>query len=546
MKFTKANHTSPGRWEVPCLMNSTNIVACSGNTFEPYVCPVPEFKHNCIYWSPAMNKWTDDGCIATSNPKNLTIATCECTHLTDFASRVLATVSSNKALFDNAKNVYSLSGLLKFIKWYALFGSIGGFTLLLGYAVLRIDRASTRRYVHSLLRNKFLRTFFVRRPTSPVYIYSDHSSLDRFHKMRKEEEPAKSLHLIQRLLQQHPSLQFLFRYDPRLSRLFRCLFVFIVQFHSLFITAVFYNFTYADTEGKAGMSLTDTILLAVITMSLNIPVVQGLIRAMNYIGTLEFGAQFPLLYEEYHRRAEFEKLALIYLFKRYQNPLDPEFVTIKGISELMEFSPKVILNMMAEVISKPWPQMDVHWSCWSIYPCHSWKGAGFLLVAFGYFAFILNYLLLFAAGHVDSVGNSVMTSWGISQLSSIFVIQPITIVMTIGFYWLLNRYGSYLPAIIQKTFLITTVRSIPSLFYFSNPWSFSSHSPLTAHFAYTMFTHCGAYASHAEELAYAPLPAIATALGSEVINLNVDFTLDEKTVQGLYEKMQDVYRDLMR
>jgi hypothetical protein len=139
-----------------------------------------------------------------------------------------------------------------------------------------------------------------------------------------------------------------------------------------------------------------------------------------------------------------------------------------------------------------------------------------------------------------------MTSWGISQLSSIFVTQPITIVMTIGFYWLLNRYGSYLPAIIQKTFLITTVRSIPSLFYFSNPWSFSSHSPLTAHFAYTMFTHCGAYASHAEELAYAPLPAIATALGSEVINLNVDFTLDEKTVQGLYEKMQDVYRDLMR
>ena len=37
---------------------------------------------------------------------------------------------------------------------------------------------------------------------------------------------------------------------------------------------------------------------------------------MNKIGMLEFKAQFPLLFEEYNRRLEFETYAMYYIFDK--------------------------------------------------------------------------------------------------------------------------------------------------------------------------------------------------------------------------------------
>ena len=545
--FNKANRTRNDLWEVPCLMNSTNYIQCTSfqpYTFQPFECPAPSFDHSCIYWSTSLQEWSSDGC----NPSyaNLTYASCECTHLTDFSSRVLAAVASNKALFDNAINVYSAEGLKQDAEWFGLFGGIGLFTLIIAIVVIQVDLASTRRYVHSLLRNKFLREFLHRRPSSPLYIYDLRSTMDRFYKTMKQDALAASSTMFQRILQQHPSLQFIFRYDPRLSRVFRLLFLCIVQFHSLFITALLYGFTYGVAGGKVEMTMAETIFLALITMVLNIPVVQGLVRSMNHVGTLEFQAQFPVLHEEYQRRSEFEKVALVYLNKKDGMQLDPDFLAIKGVAELQELPTKELLRAMAAVISKPWKLLNFHMSCWKAWPAHTWSGAGFLLVAMGYLGFILNFLILFAANHDRNVGVEVMTSWGISQLSSILVIQPITIVLTFSFYWLVNRYSSYLPVFLKNFVIIPSVRSIPSVFYFSNPWSYASHSPLTAEYAYTIFTRCSAYASHSEELAYAPMGAIVTSLGSEKkVVIDESIEADEKTVKGLYVKFWQVYGELM-
>ena len=95
----------------------------------------------------------------------------------------------------------------------------------------------------------------------------------------------------------------------------------------------------------------------------------------------------------------------------------------------------------------------------------------------------------------------------------------------------MNRYDKYIPTCIKKS---KTIKSIPSLFYFSNPWSYASYSPLTAEYAYTIFTRCSAYASHSDELAYAPMGAIVTSLGAtESVVIDDSDQTDEKTIKGI-------------
>jgi hypothetical protein len=140
-----------------------------------------------------------------------------------------------------------------------------------------------------------------------------------------------------------------------------------------------------------------------------------------------------------------------------------------------------------------------------------------------------------------------MTSWGISQLSSIFLIQPISIVCIFAFYWLVNRYSRFLPLALRNMILIPAIRSIPTMFYFTNPWSDLSHSPLTSHFAYTIFTRCSAYASHAEEKDYAPMAAIVTSVGVDATQVVVDDApAEENTVKGLYEKYWRTFAEINR
>jgi len=295
------------------------------------------------------------------------------------------------------------------------------------------------------------------------------------------------------------------------------------------------------------MTVSDTILLSLITMGLTVPIVQVMLRGLNRVGTIEFQAQFPVLYEEYGRRANFEKVALVYLHKKDGLVLDPGFLKVAGVDDLMELPQKQLLKEMANVISKPWNLLNFPMGCWRVWPAHTWQGLLFLLTSFGYFAFILNFLILFAAAHEKTVGEQVMTSWGISQLSSIILIQPLTIFFAMGFYWFLNRFSAYIPPVIRNNILVPAVRSIPSIFYFTNPWASLSHSPLTAQFAYTLFTRCSAYASHADELAYAPMEAITTAVGTEIADITVDSEPgEENTVKGLYEKFWKTYAELNR
>jgi hypothetical protein len=145
--------------------------------------------------------------------------------------------------------------------------------------------------------------------------------------------------------------------------------------------------------------------------------------------------------------------------------------------------------------------------------------------------------LLFAAAHDQKVGESIMTSYASSEISTIFLVQPMTIMTTTLVYYLAKRYEALLPNFIKDIFMKRKVKSIPSIYYFSDPWNKKSKSPFTSEFAYNIFVACPAAASGTNPLAYAPINAVA-----EVIDGGETNKLSEVLI--LYRRILSVWDDI--
>lgn len=564
------NVTGAGKWSVPCLLGDWRSVNCSaGDTVLRYTCPPLIYTPKCQYWDSTTGGWSTDGCVPTFS--NATLMVCSCNHLTDFSSRVNAVVAANQAIFANAASVYSLEGLIRFAQWYGTFGGIALFALLLAYIAVTIDKRGTKAYVAELLHNESINLFLAHNPSVPVYSYDPASKYKaRTFVASKKAEPAvpvKQLSFCNRIFLQHNRLQFLFKYDPRLSRLFRLLFLFVLQFHSLFVTALLYNYTYTG----APMMWYDTIILSLITTALNMPVIKLVISQMNAIGMKEFQAQFPLLFDEYERRLDFELHAMYYIFKKPEDKGASDDGTTEAAAaqldfmddddsslfdalalflcnrpkppsrtdELIGLSHKDAMRIMVNIVKEPYPYYEQYGVEWQNAPCHTWQGALFIACCCGWLGWCLNYLLLFASAHAVEVGTSVMTSYAASEVSTIFLVQPMTIMITTAAYYLVKRFEKVLPAFIVGFFINRKIKSIPSIFYFSDPWNKKSKSPFTSEFAYNLFVHCPAAASGVNELAYASIAALSENIdGSEVTRLS--------EVLILYRRVLAVWDEIKR
>jgi len=531
------------KWLVPCLMGSYSWINCSsGDTVKNFVCPTPKIVHRCLYWSKSLGAWSDEGCTAI-DAKNGSM-TCLCDHLTDFSARVDAVLSENQAIFDNAANVYSLEGLVRFVQWYAIFGGIALVTFLLGLFVVRVDQVAIGKYIKALCQNDVISEMLKTSDHTPVYVYDAFSTVSEVYKKKdKKKKNAVELNIIQRILVQHSRLGFLFRFDPRLSRLFRLLSIFLLQFHSLFITALLYGFTYG-AGGKSEMMWYDTILLALITTSLNIPVVKILISSMNTVGLEEFKVQFPILFAEYKRRMEFEKVALIYLAKKrglllndaddlesadsnsgFHESNDGEEDTVLDImtmyfccrsrqskvdsqEELTELSVTMLLRRLATIVKESYPYIEAYSNFWGSFPCHTKVGCLYILLSSGWIGWCLNYLLLFAAAHDRSVGENVLKSYATSEITTVFLTQPVIIGVSYVFYKLLAKYGHRLPDWLKDRLMPKSVRSIPALYYFNDPWVGIAKTSFTSEYAYNLFVKCPSNATGVAEEVYANQRAI--------------------------------------
>ena len=535
-------HIASGSWSVPCLLDVWQPLICTPtDKVKTLQCPNAIFTPECLYWNVNQSVWSSDGCVPSISNS---IMHCHCTHLTDFSSRINAVGQANQAVFANAANVYSVSGLAKYAQWFGIFGGIACITFLLGILTMRIDNITTKKYVKELCTDKAVQRVFDNAPNSAIYVY-DKSSTRRCTQRpkTKKRDIKKKLNLCQRLFQQHTRLQFLFRYDPRLARIFRLLSLFTIQYHSLFISALLYGFTYGG-PGQSSMAWYEIIILSLITSALNIPVVKLILSSLDTIGMSEFKYKFPLLCEEYRRRSEFEKLALVYLNKASteagsdidtgkldtvmngggDDGDDPEsglinlflmYVCCRNPPDdddrpdrIESLTRQELLVRMIKLIKQKYPGIQIYDPFWSFLPCHTQAGWLFLLISSGWIAWCLNYLLLFAASHETSVGENVMISYATSELTTIFLSQPITILLSYLGFKMMNKYGKYFPKCLHRFTVLSSKNKIPALYYFSNPWKMNSQSSFTSELAYSLFIRCPAIASNTNELAYAPTNAI--------------------------------------
>jgi hypothetical protein len=366
-----------------------------------------------------------------------------------------------------------------------------------------------------------------------------------------------------RLLFQHPQLSAFFKFDPRLSRLFRFLTIFVGQFNSLFISAMLYAFKNTDSQ----MTLTDTISLAIITAILNIPSLTILIRFANTAGLEEYKWRYPILYEELLRRNLFEKELELFLEKEL-NTDNLNLKKIKEYKQLLSNDSKLEINDMDieediesnifqyiynffsnknkvqekgninkafAIANNSYPQFAKKSFFYIYSPFHTIKGFIVFIISISWFIWCLNYLLLFAASHNASVSENMLTTFGISELTSIFITQPITLLVLLFLNYVFNKLT--LKYTLCKRFI--KKRNIPDLYYFSDPFIKNYSTYLSTSFAYRIFLNSPSSVtkidSNMKELGYAPIAGMIN-----YIDKDLKFTIpprDKKLIE-LYEFMQ--------
>ncbi len=460
------------------------------------------YEPECVYLNRQLGTWETDGCHTTIAPDGS--LTCACNHLTEFAARFRAIRAKNAALFAAASQLYSIEGLIKYKYYFIFFGSFiaGGAILLI--VLSRIDRKAAFVYqkllaefdeIRFLYRtHKGRKPFIVDRvyPAAKELMHSPTSSVDdglpmlpshetklvKRSRLRRLFAAAKLLIRIwkNRIFHQHSYLSIFFRYDPRLGRTYRAIFILTTIFHSLFVSAFFYGYTHGV---DAAPTIAETLFLAVLTSAINIPVLKFFYTLMNRAGTAEYKWRYPYIFTELKRRHDFEAALqnvqlgdideeIHQLMKEMGRDISVESsqdtasmtgseqaaIEIQGADmaatatqddsvetylllvlgriccrRKRSSGPATGLLVAKSVASQLDPEFPTP-NCISRHaPFHTTAGAIAYFVPIGWFIWCINYLLLFAASNSDDDSLYVFKSYGISQLTSLLLVNPLTILI---------------------------------------------------------------------------------------------------------------------
>jgi len=328
------------------------------------------------------------------------------------------------------------------------------------------------------------------------------------------------------------------------------LFLILIQFHSLFVTAFLYGFS----SGVQAMGTSDMILLSLLTSLVTIPCVRIGLFLLNRVGLIEFQSQFPLLYDEYMRRVEFEEIAeplfegittTVEAVSSTQLDLEEKFeesvvdrivgwITWRKETVVEKKDRPTILRELAASIRKTYPKFRTYSLLWELLPCHTLAGWLFLFSSFAWIGWCLNYLLLFAASHTMAVGNGILISYGSTELITIFLTQPLAIICTTAFFILGHKYKDKLPWPLNTT--VSTTHTIPSVYYFSNP--LHTYTILSSEFAHLLFLDAPAQASGVDILSTAPIKSILTTINEEEEK-------EDRRIEDLYVTMTKYYTEAL-
>jgi hypothetical protein len=492
--------------------NANYTILCTKDATLNFSCPSPTLSAECLYWNTSLTSWDTYGCYPVYF--NSTYIVCNCTHLTDFSARFIAVYESNIQLFQNAPNVYSQEGLATYAHFYIVFGSLGALGLVIFCVGIWLDANDSIKYAKGLAANAAIKKFLEKGYLIDVCSVNNQMTDDSTTQEGISMPASLMSVILNRILFQHTHLAAFLRYDPRLSRLFRLLLIFVGLFNSLFLTALLYAYTYADNIDS--MTFLESLVLSAITATLNYPSLIMLSTLINMSGLAEFKWRYPLLLDELNRRHNFEnemahfneeELDAINISRLSRDNIEisdtydlwprikaAAYEYFEHIRDALGFvkqkKPQIKgqLDKAYYYANRPYtkPQQKPHY--YMYLPFHTYLGASVFFISIGWFIWTLNYLLLFAANHSAHVSDSILISFGFNELETVFLIQPLTLV----FFILFGFIGRKLKALCAKP----VQQSVPSLYYFSDPYVNPGSTTLSTEFAFDIFINIPSRISH--------------------------------------------------
>jgi len=188
---------------------------------------------------------------------------------------------------------------------------------------------------------------------------------------------------------------------------------------------------------------------------------------------------------------------------------------VETVAEPVVVDRPAILKELAKSVSKDYPKFSTHSILWDLLPCHTPQGWLFLLSSFGWIGWCLQYLLLFAASHSAEVGDGILISYGSSELVTLFLTQPLAILLTTAAFILVHKHKGKLPWPISLLGSVETKHAIPSMYFFSNPLNHHTYTILSSEFAHTLFLEVPSMASGIDLFSAAPIKSILSSVNDE-------------------------------
>ncbi len=552
---TPVNLTCP----ITDVMNVTDTP-----NWQNYTCPAPTLEGSCIYWDTAAGNWSSDGCLAVYADADTMV--CECTHLTDFGGRIRAVAASNAALFRSFLSIYTLEALKALWPFYAFFGAWAITALVTLLVLAHLDRKAAVKYLARLQTCTEIQELLKSYPPGTLLDRCGVGAADGLVPTWPTSPPPPAPKVpsgfarravflakfyAQRFFYQHSYLSVFFRYDPRLPRVLRAIFIFTSLFHTLFITTLLYGFTHgAPAAGEAlpPMTVAETVVNTVATSGLNVIFMRIFFTLMNSAGSAEFRWRYPILYEELLRRHKIEEVLCniddaemareIYRLRRERKrrfqlggPTSAETSYDLGAAQARQEAEMLTVGTGADSTAqegdffeylamimrcKRRPVDPTTKRCCTLdqaksyltlsinvpkepasrasrwFVVHTVRGWVGLLVPTAWFAWCIQYLLAFAVSRRPEVAGHVFQTYGLAQFTTIFITQPITLAATIGLtlalFWLTQRCCRRRQAGLTRV-------GLSALEFFSDPMAGKGSTALSASFAYWLFLRAPADAS---------------------------------------------------
>jgi len=304
-----------------------------------------------------------------------------------------------------------------------------------------------------------------------------------------------------RLLYQHNYLSIFFKYDPQSPRIFRVFFLFTVISHTLFMTALLYGYSHSLSGSTDSASPVESVVLSIITSLINVPFMNFITKILQLAGKSEFEWRYPFIYREIKKMIIFEEVYYKDDKKDTENEdsnnavnnnEDQEgMITNFLVNNLYKYctccgNKKDIIKekdllfkdrINKEIIKLDKIPLNLKWWYTNYIPFHTSRSIASFFGCLGYLLWTINYLLLFSADNQPNVQQEILTSFGISQLFSIVLITPLTLLFTLLFTWIYHKY-------IKKTNFASNI--IP-IYYHSDPFINNKSFGLTVRLTKSLF-----------------------------------------------------------